>query len=210
MKKTLTAGLLMLSCVLCGCSNGGTTAQTKGTVDGYSIRVTNGGSSIFSGTYNASYSRVYEYKNSIGDSIYTNYRIVCYNYDTGVPNDAVIYSYKDRYTNEYVEYSYVGFIGWLTVENNYYLNLDDRIIDSETKWSEYLYSSNPSEDKADNKKAYQCAQKNYYQVSTKGYNDANGKSFYPLKMDITEKTLERHSYTKLGEDCVITYTAKWF
>ncbi|MCI5746088.1 MAG: hypothetical protein MR270_07415, partial [Erysipelotrichaceae bacterium] len=163
----------MLSCVLCGCSNSGTTAQKKGTVDCYSIFVRNGGSSVFSGTYSTYYSQVHEYKDSNGNSIYANcnichqvYNEITDTYDTVES----IFVYSDRYTVDYTEYSYVGFIGWLTVENNYYLDLDKRIIDSETKWSEYLYDKSPSGYESlgtpNNKEAFKKAKNNYYQISS--------------------------------------------
>lgn len=202
-------GLSVPLFALCGCSNGRTAAPTTGIIDCYSIKVAaNGDSTAFSGTYQASVSSVFEYMSESGDYVYTDNHILN-RYDGG--GDAVIRLYKNRYTNDYTEYSYVGFVGWLTFEKNYYLDLDNRIIDSEQKWSEYLYATNPStesstESSVDNKRAYQCAKSGYYRISSVIYS----ASYYSIRADLVEKTLETHSYTMLGDDSVITYQAKWF
>ena len=202
MKKLLVICLLVVSLILCACS-GHNMGQTKGVIDCYSISVNNGGSTVFSATYSTGYTEVHEYKNDNGDSIYTDGRIVDYYNNASV----TICVYKDRYTDKFSEYYYSGFIGWLTVEYNYYLDLDNKLIESEIKWSKYLYSSNPTDDEADNKKAYNCARKNFYLVPAGGYYIYNN---YELRLDMDESSLERHSYIKIGEDCIISYNAKWF
>ncbi len=205
MKRYLFLGLLLAPCALCGCSNGETIVQTKGIVDCYSIHVTSGTSTVFNARYSAGYAEVHEYTSSKGDSIYTD--------GPDYQTRSVIRSYNNRYTSDYTEYSYVGFVGYLTVEYNYYLDLDNKSIDSAVKYSEYLYSENPvTNKKADNKKAYDCAKKNYfYSSSFSGGLDPDTKEyFYILRADLVEKSLMRHSYMKLGEDCVITYEVKWF
>lgn len=199
MRKTAFIGLIAISTIMCSCS-GGTTAKTTGVIDCYSISVTNGSSTILSRTYQVSYSSVHEYKNERGNSVYT---------DNYVGTD--LFVYPDRYTKEYTEYEYVGFIGWLTKESNYYLDLDNRVIDQEIKWSEYLYSSNPNTStEADNKRAYTCAKKSYYRSFDYTYSDDGMTIYCAIKLDTTEKDLEEHTYTKLGEDSAITYKAKWF
>lgn len=211
MKKSLSLSVLTLISVLsCSCDK---KIQTTGVVDCDEISVSSGGSSVFSKSYSASYSKVYEYKSENGDSIYTDLQIIGYynSPDYKVVTDIPIYLYNSRYKkSDYVKYSYVGFIGWLTVEYNYYLHLDEKIIDSEIKWSEYLYDKNPDEEPADNKKAYECAKKGYYHVNGSIYYNPEKDNYYPLSGDLTDKSLERHSYTKLGDDSVITYTAKWY
>lgn len=200
MKKKLMVVLLFGTLFMSACSDGGTTAETTGVVDCYSISVKNGGSTIYGGSYQVSYSSVYEYKNEKGNSVYTYDNI-----------GTVLFVYPDRYTKEYTEYEYVGFIGWLTKEKNYYLDLTNRVIDEETKWSEYFYSSNPdTSTKADNKRAYNCAKKSYYRNFDYTYSDDGMTIYHAIKLDTTEKDLEEHTYTKLGEDSVITYKAKWF
>lgn len=206
MKRNLILGLLLMSYALCGCSSGETTLQTKGIVDCYSIHVTSGTSTVFDAEHSAGYAEVHEYKSSKGDSIYTDGPMYSVN--------TIIRSYNNRYTSDYIEYSYVGFVGYLTIEKNYYLDLDNRLIDSEIKYSEYLYSKNPDTDKkADNKKAYECAEKNYFtgfSFSSGYYDPDTEKVVVALRTDLVEKSLTRHSYTKLGEDSVIAYKAKWF
>lgn len=195
MKKLVGLFTVAILLILCSCS----TNKTNGVIDCYSIKVTSGGKSI-NQTYNASTARVYEYKSANGDSIYTSAELYSYDYQS----DSTTYKlkvYADRYTSDYIEYTYSKFIGWLTVENNYYLDLDNRTIDSEVKYSEYLYAKNPDNSAADNKKAYECAKNNYYIISG---------STYVLRLDLEEKGLERHTYTKLGDDAIIEYRAKWF
>ena len=202
--------LLVAAIGLVGCSKNSAAGGTSGKVDCYSVRVTEGGSTVFSGNYSSGYAAVYEYKDSSGKKIYTSGHLVYQKYDgssyTNV--DTVIRAYPDRYTNDYVEYTYSKFIGFLLKENNYYLDLGARTIDSETKWSEYKYQNDPTTPpdgaKSNNKEAYSCAKSNYYQLDYSGYD------YYSLRLDLTESSLERHSYTMLGQDSVITYTAKWF
>ncbi len=200
--KRLFALLFFMLFTLTACNS--TKDATKGVVDCYQISVSNGGSTVFSRTYQSSYSRVYEYKDANGNNIYINKRYQSYN---GAQSDLPIYVYFNKYDNDYTEYTFSKFIGYLTVEYNYYLDLDNRMITSETKWSEYKYKSNPTNSSddgtPDNKEAYRDAQKGYYQATFDGVN-------VTLKLDLTESNLIRNTYTKLGEDSIITYTAKWF
>ena len=190
---------------LVSCSSAG---GTIGKVDCYRITVYEGGSTIFNATYSASYTRVYEYKSADGDKLYTSSRVGYMNYDSYATTDAIIRAYPNRYTNDYKEYTFSRFVGFLTCEYNYYLNLGDRIIDSEIKWSEYKYENDPSELKsgetANNKEAFNCAKKNYYQ------DFYSGSEYVSLRLDLAESSLERHTYTMLGDSSVITYTAKHF
>lgn len=201
MKKIFCGLLIMFMLCLCSCS-ANNQKNTSGTIDCYSIKVTDGGKTFFNETYSAYTSKVYEYKSANGDSIYTNNRIYKSDFQGNIV-DYKIFVYQDRYTSDYVEYSYSGFIGWLTVEHNYYLDLDNRTIDSETKYREYLYATNPEAGEADNKKAYNCAKNNYYVV-------ANYTRNAILRLDLEEKGLERHSYTKLGDGSIVDYRVKWF
>ena len=201
--------LLSLAAIcLAGCSSNGTAGRTSGTIDCYSIRVTEGGATVFSETYSAGYSKVYEYKSADGEKIYTSTYFHYFDSNTPTQNDSIIRAYPDKYTSEFKEYSFSKFIGFLTRENNYYLDLGARTIDEETKWSEYKYSTNPTfvyEDTPNNKEAFNCAKSNYYQDFS-GYNS----QYITLRLDLTESTLERHTYTILGENSIIAYTAKWY
>ena len=203
MKKIFCGLLIMFMMCLCSCSIN-YQKNTSGKIDCYYIEVTDGGSTVFSRTYSSSTSEVYEYKSESGDSIYINTRICEIDY-LGNTRDYKIFVYPDRYTSDYIEYSYSGFIGWLTVEQNYYLDLDKRTIDSETKYREYLYSKNPGPAEADNKKAYKCAKNNYYVLDTSYYH----QNLY-LRLDLVEDGLERHSYTRLGDGSIVDYKVKWF
>ena len=201
--------LLIATLGMAGCSSNSAAGGTTGKVDCYSIRVTEGGSSVFSATYSAGYSLVYEYKSADGKKLYSASHIYYIDYNTSTQKDAVIRAYPDKYTNDYTEYSFSRFVGFLTRENNYYLDLGARTIDSETKWSEYKYANDPttvSEGASNNKEAYSCAKSNYYQdIGSSSYQE-----YVTLRLDLTESSLERHSYTMLGEDSIVTYTAKWF
>lgn len=201
--------LLIATLGLVGCSKNSAAGGTSGKVDCYSIRVTEGGTTVFNATYSAGYSMVYEYKSAEGKKLYTSSHLYYYDYSTSTQKDVVIRAYPDKYTNDYTEYSYSKFVGFLTRENNYYLDLGARTIDSEIKWSEYKYASDPttvSDGASNNKEAYSCAKSNYYQDISSGYES----QYVSLRLDLTESSLERHTYTMLGEDSIVTYTAKWF
>ncbi len=215
MKKYIGFEILTLMCALCGCSNSGTKAQKTGIVECESIKLSDGGLSIDSYAYNVSYSAVYEYKNSSGKIIYTDEHKTLVQQDTTTGNitynDANIRVYSTRYTQDYTEYKYVGFVGWLLMEKNYYLDLDNKTIDMETKWGEYSYPKNPSDEiKADNKKAYKCAKNGYYLATSLLYAVTDNETFYALCTEIADRSLERHQYVRFGENCVVTYRPKWY
>ena len=185
--------------VLCGCNS----KNTSGTIDCYTITATYSSSSSsdyrnIKYNYSTTYSYVYEYVDEAGNKLYSSSY-----YTKGVK------VFKTRYNNEFTLYEFSKFIGFLTVENNYYLDLDKMIIDQEVKYSKYLYDTNPKnnqsvEIEADNNMAFECAQKGYYEFN---YYDKNTGVVY---LDKTESTLSRHSYVKLGADATVTYTPKWF
>lgn len=199
MKKSLLLILPALMLASCG-GNSIDKNATKGVIDCYQVRVTNGGSTVFSGDYYISSTEVYEYKNASGKCLYTSNRYRTYNYDYTELLDGSVKVYPSRYKSDFEEYQFSKFVGYLTYETNYLLDLDARIIDTETKYSEYLYSTNPNEgNEANNKEAYEKAKKGYYTINSG-----------TIRLDMAEKEMERHTYTKLGEDCVITYKAKWY
>ena len=183
-----------------------TSSQTNRIIDCYTIEVKDGTTIIDKKYYKSYYSKVYEYRKYKGDCIYANEHYM----SNG--EDVVILAYDNKYKSDYTEYLYVGFVGWLTIENNYYLDLDNNIIDSERKWSEYLYDKNPSDEEANNKKAYECARKNYY-YDCFNYNDTikiDDKYCYNLQTDMIENSLERHQYIRIGDNYTIEYKEKWF
>ena len=208
MKKIACALLIIITIlVLCSCSASRQTDVNTNIVDCYSIVVKEGSDTIMNLTYSETYTKVYEYRNKDGKSIYADSVSLTYwSYGNSIVEEyATIKIYPNKNSDDYIEYEYVGFIGWLKVENNYYFDIENRIIDSENKYSEYLDSSNPTSnnpsenENVDNKKAYQCAKKSYYRISGQ----------YSIKQDY-EGGLELHTYTKLGEDSRVTYKVKWF
>lgn len=201
--------ILLVSAIgLIGCSKNSAAGGTNGKVDCYSIRVTEGSSIVFNETYNLGYSEVHEYKSADGKKIYTSNRFLYIDHIDDYPKDSVIRAFPDKYTNDYTEYSYSRFVGFLTVENNFYLDLGARTIDSEIKWSEYKYASVPAfpDGISNNKEAYSCAKSNYYLFD----NISSNTQYVSLRLELTESSLERHTYTMLGQDSIITYKAKWF
>lgn len=149
MKRPLILTLTMMGCLLTSCS-GGKFANTKGVIDCYTINAVSGEDTVFNAIYSQTYSPVYEYQNNEGKSIYLDYNIQS---DEVGAKVIPIRFFKNRYQTDYEQYNYVGFVGWITQEKNYYLDIDDRVIDKEMKWSEYRYQKNPDKRPADNKKA---------------------------------------------------------
>lgn len=200
MKKKLIVALVMLTTSLCSCSNG----KTKGIVDCSEIKVTNGESVVFSGEYSITLTNVFEYQSNDGKSIYTDCKILDYD-----GNACDIYAYPNRFTSDYTIYKFEGLVGSLVCEQNYYLDLDARIVDHEMKWSK---CETKAEWPEDNEKAYNCARKNYYLVSplTTTFNPETNVYYYPIRMDLCEKSLDRHIYTKFGDNNNISYIAKCF
>ena len=211
MKKVFCIFLVTLTIVLCSCSNKKEIEVADGFIECYSIKVTFNYDSYDKTIFNEKYTRtaamVYEFKSDDGDSIYTDRKLEYYDSD-GLRLNRTIHLYKDRYASDFIEYKYAGFVGWLTVENLYFLDVNNKIVDSLVKYSEYLYSTKPSssEEGGDNKKAYKCAKKGYYILS--GYMYEN--SAFSLSSDLEEKGLERHTYTKFSDDCIITFRKMWF
>lgn len=207
MKKSKLIILTTTILMLCSCSSEtNTNNNTQGIIDCYSIKAKTDSNTILEKTYSSSLARVYKYQSASGDSIYTSFRSTYNGADTS------LYVYKNQYKSTYIEYTYKGFIGWLTCETNYYLDLDNRIIDIETKYREYLYDTNPNDETANNKKAYNCVKNNCYYTESSGFelDETIGKYYFYLKTDLLEKSLERHFYIKLGADTVVEYKAKWF
>lgn len=204
MKRKFALGLTLRSCLLSGCAG-----KTSGKVDCLSISVKDDGDTIFNESYSIGNAGVYEYKSHSGDAIYIDEHIAI----PGNSNPA-IHAYENRYTSDYEEYIYYGFVGRLTVEKNYYLDLDNRRIDCEKKYSKYKYDLNPSTSSkyadADNDLAYQCAKKNYYTYYSfvkSGNGDKDSNSFSVL-LDLSDKSLSKHTYVSLGKGAVVTYKAK--
>ena len=208
--KKFLLGLASILClfILCGCE---LSKNISGVIDCYSIEVKyHTDSSSYSSTnnynYDVSYSSVYEYEDCDGHLLYSNRK-----YSDGVK------VFNSKYNNESTIYSFTKFIGYLTVEKNYFLNLDNMTIDKEILYSKYKYDTNPSnttdiEINPDNNKAYECAKKGYFtNFSTEELYENNRYYYiYTLVLDMAESSLSRHSYIKLSADATVTYTPKWF
>lgn len=206
MKKIFLLSLLTIS--LASCSN-------SGVIDCYSIEVYG----LFTKTYNESTSNVYQYSSMNGEKIYTNEHFLTSEYDpdTGltVEKDLTLRVFQTRFSDYFTEYTYSRKVGELVKEENYYFNTNSRIIDQETRWIENKYPQNydaSSEDEVeyyDNEMAFECAQKGYFQDFGNGFDDT-GTEYATLYLDMVDSSLERHTYTQLGEDSVVTYVEKWF
>lgn len=207
MKKLLFTVFAALSLVSCANTAG------SGVIDCYSINVKNGGSSVFSQTYQATFSYVFEYKSAAGDALYMSNRYGRNQYNPETDTYSVqyvpIHVFPNRYTSNYVEYAFSRFVGYLTLERNYYLDLVNKTIDSEMRWSEYKYENPPQNpigsETFDNRDAFACACKNYYYETLSTSDD-----YAIMRLDLLESSLSRHSYTYCGADSVISYVKKWF
>lgn len=199
MKKLLGLIMIGLTAILCSCKEDKKIKNTSGIIDCYSIKVTEGSSTAYNGLYQITYVPVYEYLSSNGKYIYMN--------DNKV-NDKIfcVRLYYDRYTSDYDEYYFNQFIGWVNIEYNYYFDIENRVIDAEIKIKEYKYSENPTVEFADNKKAYECAKKSFYRTTGSKYDSSN--IMYSFYSDLDTNKIENHTYTKLGENSVVTYKIK--
>lgn len=227
---TLAAGVLVCGALLfSGCEKDG--ANNSGKIDCYSI---NGK------TYETWTKEVYEYKNEAGEAIYTDTYLIYYWYDNDTypyvgdrtEKENTISVYKTRYTEEYTTYTFSKFVGWVTVERNYYFDVNAKALDREIKFSEYKYEKNPDADSenkkenVDNKAAYNAIKKYGYYCFDESWNylsplgiskGSNGKvrkdtTAIPasIQLDLAESGLSRHEYTIYSESDTITYRAKWF
>lgn len=185
MKKTLLFAALA-ACLLAGCSK--TAVNTKtGKIDCSYISYTVDQNHTDSFQYNLSYVFAAEYKSESGAVIYGN------------ANFGLIYLYNNPYTDQSTTFERTRIIGCLCYEWIYYLDLDSLTIDCLTKFSKYQgdidkdYYGNP----LNHNEAYQCALKGFY----------SGGSSNVVK-GITDNTLERHSYIKLGDNTIVHYTPR--
>ena len=192
MKKII--GILSFFCILLLASCTFSNKKTSGVIDCYSIKLSNSGLSETDYYYSKRKIQVYEYKNENSESIYSNL------YSSY--GDEVKIILMDVYGNDYVKYSNPTFIGWISYDTNYYLDLDRKIIDKEVRISEY--KDKEPDDNADNKKAYQCVKKNYYFFS------GTYSSVAYANKAVGEQGTTRHTYIDLGDSCIITYVPKWF
>ncbi len=128
-------------------------------------------------------SPVQEYQAADGSSIYTN----VHSYET-------INVYPDHASDNYIVYNYVRFVGNISKETSYRVNLATRTIDTITK-----YLERAQEDKGNNKEAYQKAKTGYYNLYEYGSSPST------VFLNPCDTSLERHSYQVVGLDDTIKY-----
>lgn len=190
MKKSLS--LLLLLPLLAGCDAG------KG-INCSEIVVYSGEEDLFSGEYECSYSKVYEYMNSSGDCIYVDRLLKDSSHYNNEPSSYLdIKVYSTRLAKDYTVYEYSDFIGYLKVENFFYYKKNKNQIISETKYSRYEYGTPDGEEKiGNNAKAYSCAKLGYYTSVSQ-----------TIIKEETETSLSRKTYLSLGEDTIVLYKEK--
>lgn len=207
-----TSLFLLPLCVLASCGELKLAEKdVKGVIDCQSIDVSTSSGKSLSFRYGIDYSMVYEYKSDDGKLLYFSNRYTKSVFDSEsnkyIDVDHSIKVYPSRYKSDFDYYRFNRFVGYLTYERNYLLDLDLNIIDSEAKYSEYLFENNPNETlEANNPEAYEKAKTGYYTYTYGGY----GGEYAYIYLDMAESSMSRHSYIKLGDDCVITYKPKWY
>lgn len=207
MKNTIL--FLLPLCVLTSCGEPKLAEKdVKGVIDCHSIQVSSSSGKALEFSYYNSRSEVYEYKNDDGKLLYFSNRYIKQTLDSEsnkyINVDYSIKVYPSRYKSDFDYYRFNRFVGYLAYERNYLLDLDLNIIDCETKYSEYLFENNPNETlEANNPEAYEKAKTGYYTYT-------NGYEYAYIYLDMAESSMSRHSYIKLGDDCVITYKPKWY
>lgn len=182
--------LLMMSCLtLCGCSP--TANQNHGIIDCLSIHLSSPSTYYY---YSTSTSPVYEYINASGERLYL-----------GLNKYSEIIVHPNQYSNTYVKYNFSRIVGYLNMETNYYLDVEKRVIDVETKWTENKREM--SDATLNNGEAYRCAKRGYIAFSTDYYYNYSYSS-NGVYLDSVDTSLERHSYILLGNDTLVSYTPK--
>ena len=181
MKKTLLFAALSIL-LLTGCSK--TSVNTKtGKINCQTISYTTDLNHRDSMSYSFNRASVYEYNSGNGSKIYAS---------SGYFN---ITMYENQYDENGTKFGNPVLIGYLVVEHLYYLDLDSSTIDCVEKYSQYK----GNDDKGSNgttlnhSNAYACAAKGYYTTGS-------------IMKGVTDSSLERHSYIKLGVNAVVSYT----
>lgn len=180
----------------------------SGKIDCATIVVMGTSGEILEEESETSHSYVYEYVSDDGMKIYTSNRYITWDGSDSEGFNFSLRTYRNRYSNDFTEYTYSRFVGFLAQEYNFYLDLNKRMIDIEMKWTEYKELTNPVEDlgnPANNKEAYQCAKKSYYQDDSI---ESGGSSYKAIYLDSANSSLERHAYASIGQEFAIVYTVK--
>ena len=215
MKKKNIFVLVAFASLLGGCGNNAdasSSAPQPTKVDCMEVTVMRNGKEYDWKRYETSESCVFEYSN--GDDskmVYIDYHYTYSNEEKTEEYDSLLYV-SDRGKSE--KFYFNDFIGFLKYEVNYYLDVEKKIIDIETKWSLYDKKTDPYAvtvgiDKeirpSDNELAFECAKKGYY--TNLG---APGNTSVSVHIDEQDGSLERHKFITYPADCTFEYTPKWF
>lgn len=216
MKKKTTLVMIALASLLGGCGNSNSDASTKSlpaVVDCMEIQVMRNGKEYDWKKYETGESCVFEYSNQDDSKmVYIDYYYTYSNDANTEEIDSTLYV-SDRGVSE--KFYFNDFIGFLKYEVNYYLDVEKKMIDIETKWSLYDKKTDPyavtvGKEKqirpSDNELAFECAQKGYY---TNINADPHSPSL-TVHVDEMDGSLERHKYITYPDDCTFEYTPKWF
>ena len=214
-KKALT--LIALATLLSGCANNNEQISSSSLepiptkVDCNEITVMRNGVEYDWHRYESNNACVFEYSN-IDDTkmVYLPNHYTYYNEDRTVEHDSKVYVTENGKSEEFY---FSDFIGFLKYEVNYYIDIDKKVLDIETKWSLWEKADpyavtigiNKEIRPSDNALALECAKKGYYT----GIN-AVDSTFVTLNIDDMDGSLERHKYITYPEDVTFEYTPKWF
>lgn len=201
MKKTLL--LLLSSLTLVGCSKpSGVKCKT--------IKLTEGGSTVFSDSYHYTAQSVFRYKGVNNNGyIYTNVEMTYSTFDEyGNPTveHSTIKVFNDKTASSYREFTFDAQLGYVKYSHNVYLDIGKKkieLVDGYEKMNDYDYNMTP-EEKSNNADAYSGVKSEYYFIDlTYGYHF--GEEFKIYK-DSYKNNTEKHTYINYGDSASVTYT----
>ena len=123
-----------------------------------------------------------------------------------------VYVHESR-KGSYEEYFFVDFIGFVKLKQNYYLDVENRIIDVETKYclyetdTPYKIRYGSKEKEADNHLAYELASKGSYYPEIP-YNYPRGVPQIDIYLNELDGSLERHEYYTYSEQYTFEYRVR--
>mgnify|MGYP003310095491 CR=1 FL=1 len=171
------------------------------------LSIVDGGNTILSSSSSFTTKTVYEYVETASNTkLYFDTCPVRYSeYGTSeIKRD--IYLYKNRQSTTYRMFEFSRKVGLIKVETDYYLNLSKHsvvIMSHYEKLDDYEYNDT-SEKENENKEAYRCIKKSYYQISGSYYStEDNNVQIFANEVD---KDLEHHGYIVYGSSASVAYT----
>lgn len=176
-------------------------APTSGTIEVRKLQIMSADGNVrISLDYRTSYSEVYIFEDADGKPLYV---------DTFTGRfDASQRKIKVRtspYSEEYTDYNYVGFAGYLAQETRLFVDLDNRVVDTQVKWLEYKSDEKPESSYLTLKAKY-TSKEVYDNVKKNGYYHCSESD--TIVLGVTENGLELHDYIMYTEDCFLNYTLK--